>query len=60
MMDIIFDSENLVIVAKSETYKQSAIEGFFSKDWKKIPLLWLRTFFSIFLHPEIMHRNLFV
>lgn len=32
MMDIIFDSENLVIVAKPETYKQSAIEGFFSKD----------------------------
>ena len=38
MMNIIFSSENLVIVEKSENYKQSTID-LFTKNWKNIPLL---------------------
>ena len=39
MTDIIFNFENLVIVEKSEIYKQSIIDNFLSKNWKNIPLL---------------------
>ena len=38
MMNIIFSSENLVIVEKSQNYKQFTID-FFTKNWKNIPLL---------------------
>ena len=38
MIDIIFNFENLVI-EKSENYKQSTIDDFFSKNSKNIPLL---------------------
>ena len=39
MTDTIFNCENLIIVEKSEIYKQSTIDNFFSKNWKNIPLL---------------------
>ena len=32
MTDIIFNCENLVIVEKSEIYKQSTIDNFFNKN----------------------------
>ena len=38
-MNIVFKFENLVIVEKSENYKQSTIGDFFSKNWNNIPLL---------------------
>ena len=38
MKDIIFNFENLVI-EKSENFKQSTIDDFFSKNSKNIPLL---------------------
>ena len=38
-MNIVFKFENLVIVEKSENYKQSTIGDFFSKKWNSIPLL---------------------
>ena len=60
-MDIVFNFENLVIAEKPENYKQSTIDDFFRKNWKKTHSIIVTTHhFPIFVHPENMPvTNLF-